>query len=113
MNSKLHVVVRLDLDKTCARIESARIAVRGHVTARSVEALYVVAKRTNSLMVGLALVLDLTQARVDLGALERLHACVGSGQLPAHIDTLQVGCRLSVLDPSGYVPTATEMALAA
>lgn len=113
MNTKLHVVVRLDLDRTCDRIESARITVRGHVTAESVDALYIVAKRANSLMAGLAVLLDLVQARVDPEALERLHVCASSGQLPTHIDTRQAGCRLSVLDPRGYVPAATGTALAA
>ncbi|MBW4094416.1 MAG: hypothetical protein HIU81_02935 [Acidobacteria bacterium] len=113
MNPKLHVVVRLNLDSAGARIESARITVRGHVTAESVEALYVVAKRANCLMTGLSLLLDLAKARVDPEALERLHGCVSSGQLPAHIDTSQVGCRLSVLDPRQPVPAVVEMALAA
>jgi hypothetical protein len=39
----------MDLD--CSR---ARIAALGHVTARSIQALYVVLKRANALMEGLA-----------------------------------------------------------
>lgn len=107
MNPKLRVLVRLDLDCTSARIEA-----HGYVTTRSVEALYVVARRTNSLMPGLALVIDVTHAWVEPEALERLHACSDTGHLPAHIDPLQSACRLSILDPAeaGFAPSLMGLA---
>jgi hypothetical protein len=55
MTDKLSVLVRVDLG--CAH---ARIAAQGHVTAQSVQALCVVAKRANTLMEGLQLEMDVT-----------------------------------------------------
>lgn len=106
-NGKLSVLVRMDLD--CSR---ARIAALGHVTARSIQALYVVLKRANALMEGLALEIDVTRARVEPAALEQLRACSRSHHLPAQIDPFPADCRLSILargdalTPTGMVSLA-------
>jgi hypothetical protein len=99
MTDKLSVLVRVDID--CAR---ARIAAQGRVTAQSIQALYVVVKRANALMEGLALEIDVTRARVEPEALEQLHTCSQSHHLPAHIDPLQADCRLSILAPGDAIP---------
>ncbi|ALV45314.1 hypothetical protein MB46_07200 [Arthrobacter alpinus] len=63
MNHKLRALVRVDFDQDCARVEA-----RGHVTAGNVQVLYVVARRASSLVPGIALVLDLTRAKVEPAA---------------------------------------------
>ena len=99
MTDKLRVLVRVDLD--CAR---ARVAAQGHVTVQSVQALYVVMKRANSLMAGLALEIDMTHAEIDPDALEQLRGCSRSHHLPAHVDPLQSDYRFSVLAPGDVEP---------
>ena len=94
VTSKIQVLVRIDRDS--ARV---RVQVRGAVTGRNVQALYVVARRANSLMPTLALILDVSHAHVAGDALEELHSCSKEGHLPARIDPLQSDCRISVLDP--------------
>lgn len=64
MNDKLSILVRVDLDGA-----QALVSAQGHVTAQSIQALYVVVKRANDLMKGLALEIDVTRARVDPSAL--------------------------------------------
>ncbi|HAG59916.1 MAG TPA: hypothetical protein DCL83_11665 [Arthrobacter bacterium] len=108
MNDKLSILVRMDLD--CSR---ARVAAQGHVTARSIQALYVVLKRANALMDGLALEIDVTRARVEPAALEQLRACSRSHHLPAHIDPFQADCRLRILAPGGALTAAGMVGLAA
>lgn len=95
MDQKLRVLVRLDVDGGTAWIE-----VRGHVTARSVQALYVVVRRANALMPDLNVMLDLRRARVNQEPLEALEDSSASRLLPAGIDPAQVPCRLSVLAPA-------------
>ena len=94
MNDKLKVLVRLDLD--CGQAE---VAAQGHVTARSLQALYVVVKRANHLKEGLQLVVDVSHARVEPAAMEQLQACSESRHLPAAIDPMQSECRLSIVPP--------------
>ncbi|QOD02607.1 hypothetical protein IDT60_14785 [Pseudarthrobacter sp. BIM B-2242] len=94
MNSKLNIVVRMDLDHA-----KALVIAKGHITIHSVNALYVVVKRANSLMDGLDLKLDITHARVDEDALETLHAASESHHLPARIDPQQAPCTIHVLAP--------------
>ncbi|WP_284764453.1 hypothetical protein [Arthrobacter sp. efr-133-R2A-63] len=106
MTDKLSVLVRVDLD--CAH---AKIAAQGRVTAQSIQALYVVVKRANALIKGLALEIDVTRAMVEPEALEQLRACSRSHHLPADIDPFQSDCRLSILAPgdaftTGMVPLA-------
>lgn len=94
MNSKLNIVVRVDLDHA-----RAQVVAKGHVTVHSVQALYIVAKRANSLKQGVDLELDISNARVDDEALEQLQACSRARQLPAKIDPQQTPCTISVLAP--------------
>ncbi len=99
MTDKLRVLVGVDLD--CAQ---ARVAAQGHVTVQSVQALYLVMKRANSLMAGLALEIDMTHAEIDPDALEQLRGCSRSHHLPAHVDPLQSDYRFSVLAPGDVEP---------
>jgi hypothetical protein len=108
MTDKLNVLIRVDLD--CAH---AQIKAKGRVTAQSIHALYVIVKRANALMAGLAVEIDMTHASVEPAALEQLRACSRSHHLPAHIDPGQSKCRLSILTPEDdFIATGTA-ALAA
>jgi len=92
LNSKLNIVVRVDLDHS-----KAQVIAKGHITIHSVNALYVVAKRANSLRGGLDLELDVSSALVDEEALDMLHAASKTRHLPAKIDPDQAPCTISVL----------------
>ncbi|WP_427006343.1 hypothetical protein [Pseudarthrobacter sp. H2] len=70
------------------------------MTARSLQALYVVVKRANHLREGLRLVVDVSHARVEPAAMEQLQACSDSHHLPAAIDPMQSECRLSIVAPA-------------
>ncbi|WP_307857065.1 hypothetical protein [Pseudarthrobacter albicanus] len=70
------------------------------MTARSLQALYVVVKRANHLREGLRLVVDVSHARVEPAAMEELRACSDSHHLPAAIDPMQSECRLSIVAPA-------------
>jgi len=94
LNSKLNIVVRVDLDHA-----KALVIAKGHITVHSVNALYVVVKRANSLREGLDLKLDITHAWVDEEALEMLQAASETHHLPARIDPQQAPCTISVLAP--------------
>jgi hypothetical protein len=94
LNSKLNIVVRVDLDRA-----KALVIAKGHITIHSVNALYVVVKRANSLKDGLDLKLDISHARVDDEALEMLHTASETHHLPARIDPQQAPCTISVLEP--------------
>lgn len=108
MNDKLSILVRVDLDGA-----QALVAAQGHVTAQSIQALYVVVKRANDLVKCLALEIDVTRARVEPGALEQLRACSQSHHLPAHIDPFQADCRLRILAPGDVSTRAGLVGLAA
>jgi hypothetical protein len=108
LNHKLRVLVRLDLD--CGQAE---VAAQGYVTARSLQALYVVVKRANHLKEGLRLVLDVSHAVVEAAALEQLRACSASHHLPAAIDPLQAECQLSIVAPAEAPPAPRVRRLAA
>ena len=99
MTDKLRVLVRVDLD--CAR---ARVAAQGHVTGESVQGLYAVMKRANSLMAGLALEIDVTHARIEPDALEQLRVCALSRHLPPDIDPLQSDYTLTIRTPADAAP---------
>jgi hypothetical protein len=101
LNDKLKVLVRLDLD--CGQAE---VAAQGHVTAKSLQALYVVVKRANHLKAGLRLVVDVSHAHVEPAAMAQLQACSKSHHLPASIDPLQAECNLSILAPIEHGPAA-------
>jgi hypothetical protein len=92
LNSKLNIVVRVDLDHA-----KALVIAKGHVTVHSVNALYVVVKRANSIRQGLYLELDISHAWVDDEALEQLQTCSETHHLPARIDPDQKPCTISVL----------------
>lgn len=91
---KLTVLVRVDLDGAWARV-----AAQGHVTTQSVQGLYPVMKRANSLVAGLTLEIDLTHAQTEPDALELLNACSRSHHLPAEVDPNQSEYRISILAP--------------
>ncbi|MCA4133100.1 hypothetical protein [Arthrobacter sp. M4] len=106
MNDKLRVLVRLDLD--CGE---AQVAAHGHVTSRSLQALYVVVKRANHLREGLRLVVDVSHAKVDAAALEQLQECSQTHHLPPSIDPGQSDFELSIVAP--IAEYAAELAMAA
>lgn len=91
---KLTVLVRVDLDGAWARV-----AAQGHVTTQSVQGLYPVMKRANSLVAGLTLEIDLTRAQTEPDALELLNACSRSHHLPAEVDPNQSEYRINILAP--------------
>lgn len=95
LNQKLKVLVRVDLD--CGE---AQVAAQGHVTAQSIQALYVVMKRANHLRQGLQLVVDVSHARVEPVALEQLRECSKTHHLPRSIDPQQSECNVRVLAPA-------------
>jgi len=100
MNDKLSILVRVDLDGA-----HARVAAQGHLTAQSIQALYVVVKRANDLMKDPALEIDVTRARVDPDALEQLRACSHSHHLPATIDPCQADCSSASWRPGTPLPS--------
>jgi hypothetical protein len=112
LNDKLKVLVRLDLE--CGE---AQVAAQGNVTARSIQALYVVMKRANHLKQGLQLVVDVSHARVEPSALEELRECSKTHHLPRSIDPLQSECNVRVLAPadggSGTAARTAPLAAAA
>lgn len=99
MNDKLRVLVRVDLD--CGQAE---VAAQGHVTAQSIQALYVVVKRANHLREGLDVVVDVSHAKVDSAALEQLRECSKTHHLPAFIDPFQSECKLRIVAPAVEKP---------
>lgn len=106
LNSKLNIVVRVDLDHS-----KAKVIAKGHITVHSINALYVVAKRANSLKGGLDLELDISGAWVDEEALDMLRSASESRQLPAMIDPDQQPCTISVLAGRRHPrPAATRLA---
>lgn len=108
VNSKLNIVVRIDLDHA-----TALVIAKGHITVHSVNALYVVVKRANSLRDGLDVKLDVTHAWVDEEALEMLHTASDSQHLPARIDPDQAPCTISVLAPRRKLARAGRELIAA
>jgi hypothetical protein len=108
LNSKLNIVVRVDLDHA-----RAQVIAKGHITIHSVNALYVVVKRANSLREGLGVELDITHAYVDQDALEMLHSSSAAHHLPARIDPQQAPCTISVLAPRNPVRRTHAPALMA
>jgi hypothetical protein len=99
LNDKLNILVRVDLDHA-----RAQVLTKGHVTVHSIQALYVVVKRANSLKEGLNLELDMRAAHVDPEAMEQLRMCSRTHHLPARIDPSQSHCTLRVLPPTKAVP---------
>jgi hypothetical protein len=108
VNSKLNIVVRVDLDHA-----RALVIAKGHITVHSVNALYVVVKRANSLKEGLDMELDITHALVDDEALEMLNTSSETHHLPAKIDPQQAPCTISVLAPRREQAPAKRALIAA
>ena len=77
MESKLRVAVRFDLER-----RQARLVVRGRVTEENSRVLYVLAKRANSALPGLNVVLDLQKASVAEEAMAGLVRSSETGALP-------------------------------
>lgn len=103
LNSKLSLLVRVDLDHA-----RAQVIAKGHLTIHSINALYVVVKRANSLRPGLDVELDVSRARVDQKALQMLQAASESHHLPQKIDPHQAPCTISVLAPRRAASLATK-----
>lgn len=77
MESKLRVAVRFDLN-----VRQARLVVRGRVTEQNSRVLYVLARRANASLPGLAVVLDLRKASATEAALADLLRSSETGALP-------------------------------
>ena len=92
---RLKIVVRIEAD-----LEAASIEVRGVVTGASLRALYVVARRTTSLLHDKELTIDLSRARVTEPVLEQLHECARLSRLSSGVDRSEVPCRVRIVDPA-------------
>jgi len=101
---RLKIVVRIEAD-----LESAFIEVRGVVTGANLRALFVIARRTTSLLHGNELTIDLSRARVTDSVLEQLHECVSLSRLPSGVDSSVVPCRVKIVDP-GFIHRVKEYA---
>lgn len=108
MNEKLSVLVRVDLEGalTC-------IKVKGRVNPRNVQALYVLARRANTLSPGHQIVIDLSAAQAEPDTLALLNGCADSERLPAKADPAQAQCRLRIIAPAGTRCTSNSVELAA
>lgn len=93
--SKLKVLVRLDVDRHVAHIQ-----IRGNITARNLGAVYALARRANTVIDGLAVILDLRHAVVGEEPMEELHQACDQGRLPSAVGSPAVPCRLKVLEPA-------------
>jgi hypothetical protein len=91
---KLKVLVSMDVD-----CDSARIEVKGNVDSRNVQALHAVARRVNTLMPGLGIVLDLAAASATREAAQELRECADAQALPAGAGQDPVPCNLSAVLP--------------
>lgn len=92
---RLKIMVRIEAD-----LEAASIEVRGVVTGASLRALYVVARRTTSLLHGKEVTIDLSRARVTDSVLEQLHECARLSRLSSGVDRSEVPCRVRIVDPA-------------
>lgn len=101
MTEKIRLLVKMDIDGA-----QVRITAQGHLTSRSLHALYVVVRRANALMLGLALEIDVTGANVDPAAMEALHCCSQSHHLPTLIDPQQSEVNISVRSSGDAVMAA-------
>jgi hypothetical protein len=81
--------------------------------SKSIQGLYDVMKRANSLTADMTLELDMTRALTEPDALEELRACSRSHHLPARVDPLQADYRLSILAPDNAAPLAAMATQAA
>lgn len=79
-SDKLSVVVRVDVDG-----EQIQIAATGRVTISSLQGLYPVVQRTKSLGGGLGVEMDLSQAIIDLDALDQLQGYAALHAVPVRL----------------------------
>ncbi len=99
MEPKLRVVIKLDIDGRQVRLE-----VRGRVTVQNSKVLYVLARRANTAVPGLDVVLDLRKARVGAEAMAGLNRCSETGKVPvltgALVEETFAPRQLSILNPA-------------
>ena len=107
MNEKLRVLVSVDLDGAKAQVKT-----QGHVTVQSIQGLYDVMKRADSLVPGLSLELDMTLADVEPQAMEELRGCARTRHLPVQVDPLQRDYRFSILAPKTAAPKLAVLPVA-
>jgi len=79
-SDKLSVVVRVDVDG-----EQIQIAATGRVTISSLQGLYPVVQRTKGLGGGLGVEMDLSQATIDLDALDQLQGYAALHAVPVRL----------------------------
>ncbi|GER23247.1 hypothetical protein NCCP1664_17430 [Zafaria cholistanensis] len=107
MNGKLDVKVGVDLEGA-----SARIAVRGRVDVRNVQALYSLAHRANLLAPGFDITVDLTAATAQPEVLHELRACADGQYLPECAGARRTDCRLHLATSDAAVHADSGWALA-
>jgi hypothetical protein len=99
------------------RLQTASIEVRGTLTVANLRALYVIARRTNALLPGREIVIDLTHARAAAEAVNALHDPVQLNNLAVASGSKGLLCPLRILDPphphgshssGGHAPTAPD-----
>lgn len=108
MSDKLKALVQLDVEGASARIE-----IRGSVDTRNVKAVYVLAKRANTVAPGADIIVDLQRATVQPKVMERLRECSRVRQLPLRVDPDQSGCRLRITPAAKLTRTPVGLTLAA
>jgi hypothetical protein len=91
---KLRVLVKLDTE-----LASARIHVEGTLTPANLHALYSITARTNALLPGMEITIDLTGARAVEAALQELMGAAREAMLPEAAAPEHAACRLRVLQP--------------
>jgi hypothetical protein len=105
---KLKALVQLDVEGSTARIK-----IKGAVDARNVKAVYILAKRANSIAPGADIVLDLQRATVQSKVMEKLRKCARERRLPLHVDPKQSECRLRITPAAKLAFTSVGLTLAA
>lgn len=99
MEPRLRIAIRLDLD-----LRQARLVVRGRVTEENCRVLYVLARRADSTLPGLNVVLDLRKASITGNALTGLVRSSETGELPVLAGRPAAGTlaprQLSILAPA-------------
>jgi hypothetical protein len=108
VSDKLKALVELDVEGS-----QARITIRGSVDTRNVKAVYVLAKRANSIVGGLDIVLDFRGATVQPKAMEQLRECSKARQLPRRVDPDQAECRLRITPAAKLAQTPVGLTLVA
>ncbi|MCG2622376.1 hypothetical protein LVY72_10660 [Arthrobacter sp. I2-34] len=91
---KLRVLVKLDTEQA-----SAVIRVEGTLTQANLHALYSITARTNALLPGLEITIDLSGARAVDEALQELIGVARRATLPEAAVREHAACRLRVLEP--------------